>query len=70
MGDQSDILTGWGFLDWLEKLGIVPPEVRRVIIDARFDGPVVIYVEKLGTTKLIQFEPPDISQARVHIIED
>ena len=56
----NDIITGSQFMDWLEEQGVVPPDrpLRRVIIDAPYDGPVTIYWEELGTRDLIKDKVP------------
>ena len=49
------IITGGALIDQLEALGAIPKGLmyRRVVIDAPFDGAVIIYVELAGDDRLI-----------------
>ncbi len=54
MQKRRTAMSGWHFIDWLEKQGILTEgrKVRRVIIDASIDDAVLIYVEELCSTML------------------
>lgn len=49
----NEIMTGRSFLKELIDRGVVPPEVRRVVIDAPYDDIVMIYYEGIGTVDLL-----------------
>ena len=57
--------------EWLihlcEQLEIEPSNVRRIIIDAKVNSAVIIYVEQYGTDKLFDLRPPDVSAAEIRI---
>lgn len=59
------IARGRDFLDWLAAAGIVPKDapVRRVVIEAAVDTPILIYVELYGTDKMIRVTPSDVLRA-------
>lgn len=54
---------------WAEALGLDPEECRRVVIDAKVSDVLVIYVEKLGTERMLQIEPPDPTSVNLTIID-
>ena len=60
-------ITGTPFLNHLEELGILRrgSPTQRVIIDAPYDGPIIIYVQEIGTTKLLELASPDVSGMKV-----
>jgi len=51
---RDRIITGKEFLKKLDDLGIVPFDTRRVVIDAVWDDVVIVYVEQLGTERLLE----------------
>ena len=56
-------------LDWLKAMGL-DDHVTRVIIDLRYDGSDAvprIYVERLGTDKLV-FNPPTFKGAKITVV--
>lgn len=53
---------------WAEALGLDPSECRRVVIDAEVDNVVRVYVEKYGTTRLLDVQPPDPSSVHVTVL--
>lgn len=50
---------------WAEALNIEPDEVTRVVIDARVDDIVRVYVSKLGDEALLDIRPPSASEVRI-----
>lgn len=59
LSQQGDtVLTGNQFLLMLERIGIltVGDRVRRVVIDAEWGGIVTLYVERYGSTRLLDVE--------------
>jgi hypothetical protein len=63
-------ISGAAFLDHLQDLGILHEDsrTRRVIIDAAFDKPIFIYVEELGTERLLKMAPPDVTGMEVVMV--
>jgi hypothetical protein len=57
---KPHIISGIAVMEWLEQQGIIPVDrpLRRVIIDAPFDGPVIIYWEELGSESLTAVPAP------------
>lgn len=55
-------LTGIDFMDWLEEQGVIPKGrmLRRVIIDACFDGEVKIYTEEVCSARLVEGVMPPL----------
>lgn len=53
---MSTPIAGWQFGQALIEAGVITPEerVRRIVIDAPADGPVVLYVERYGDDRLLQ----------------
>jgi len=53
-------ISGIEFMEWLEEQGVIPKErpLRRVVIDADMNGPVLLYMEEVGTDKLISSRLP------------
>lgn len=49
-------IPGIDLIDHLIKLGIVHEETRRVILDVAYDDVPVLYVERLGTNKLLDID--------------
>lgn len=57
------------FLDWLRRSGIIPENTRRVVIDAKVNDVVMIYIEQYGTTALLDVDPPpEFFTAQVKIV--
>lgn len=52
----------------LVDAGIVPPETRRVVIDATVNEATYIYVEQFGTETLIDLIAPNIEGAKVRLV--
>ena len=63
-------ISGAAFLGHLQDLGILHEDsrARRVIIDAAFDAPVYIYIEELGTERLLEMKSPDVSGMQVVMV--
>ena len=59
MADWKPI-SGIEFMEWLEEQSVIPKDrpLRRVVIDANLDGPVLLYMEEVGTDKLIKSRLP------------
>ena len=59
MADWKPI-SGIEFMEWLEEQGVILKErpLRRVVIDADMNGPVLLYMEEVGTDKLISSRLP------------
>lgn len=55
---NDPVISGRAFLLWLIDNGVIPDRSRRVVIDASYDSIVAIYVETVGTEKLIKVEVP------------
>jgi hypothetical protein len=47
------VTTGRSFLDVLKKTGLIPPNTRRVVIDASMDEVVQMYYECYGDATLL-----------------
>ncbi|MGD8501656.1 MAG: hypothetical protein PVJ86_13475 [Phycisphaerales bacterium] len=53
----------------LEKLGIDPRNVNRVVIDARADGPLMLYITHFGTKDLLEVRPPEAHEVEIVVNE-
>lgn len=62
---ETQIVTQQALVDWLRRAGIPVDEVRRVIIDAKVDDAVRVYIEQYGTDRMFKVEPPDLSKAEI-----
>lgn len=51
--EKLDPLPGWEFGQRLVEAGVIGPDVRRCVIDVPADGIVMIYVERIGSRKLL-----------------
>ena len=49
----------------LEKLGIDPSNVRRVVIDAQVGHVVIFYIEHFGTSALLEVRPPEAKEVEI-----
>ncbi len=49
------VISGAGLIHALEDAGIISPDVRarRIVIDAKYDGLVIIYAELIGDERLL-----------------
>jgi len=58
--DMIGAIPGKEFIKWLEDAGIIADGARvaRVVIDARAMRPIMVYVEMLGSDKMISVAPP------------
>ena len=65
-------ITGAGFLQHLEDIGVLRSgsPTRRVIIDAAYNSAIFVYVEELGTDRLLEMKPPDVSGMEVIVVGD
>lgn len=52
---RAPMIKGRAFLEALTEAGIITAEdrVRRVVIDAPIDGPLVVHVERYGDKRLL-----------------
>lgn len=65
------VLHGREFLKILQEAGVIGDKVRRVVIDAPFDGAVVIYTEELGGLQLLNMRPAEgLIEARLKGVDD
>ena len=56
---------------WLKamgKLGLIPPEVRRIIIDADVDSAVKVYYECFGDERMFNIELADALKEGAEVI--
>ena len=51
----------------LEKLGIDPSNVRRVVIDAQIGQELIFYIEHYGTNALLEVRPPEAKEVEIII---
>ena len=51
-----------------DVLGLDSNMVSRVVIDAKYDDPVMVYVEVFGSEEMIELILPDIQKADVKIV--
>ena len=65
-------IHGRAFLNHLEEIGVLRPnsQTKRVIIDAAWNSAIFVYVEELGTGRMLKLEPPDVSGMAVVIMGD
>ena len=54
---RDRMIAGKEFLDKLIDSGIIPLDTRRVVIDVAWDDLVMVYVEQLGTERLLSVTP-------------
>jgi len=68
---REPTITGDAFLEWLGKNEIIKDigTVRRVIVDAQYQAPLRVYVERAGSPNFIAFQPPDLLGAQFLILE-
>ena len=68
MARESIVATGSKFLEVIcPAIGVEPELVKRVIIDAPFDDIVQVYVEMIGSSKLLNIDF-DLKEARITVI--
>ena len=68
---MTGIIKSEALIDWFHKCGFpLPPDqqVYRIVIDAKVDEPVKVYIEMFGTTKMLDVMPPDISPTQITIV--
>ena len=63
-------ISGAAFIGHLQELGIIREDspTQRVIIDAVYNDVIKVYIQDLGTTRLLNMEPPDVSGMEVVIV--
>jgi len=69
--EREKEISGAAFLQHLEEIGILRKNspTQRVIIDAAYDAPIRIYIQELGTTRLLKMAPPDVSGMQVMVLD-
>ena len=69
--DRELEISGAAFLQHLEEIGILRKNspTQRVIIDAAYDAPIRIYIQDLGTTRLLEMAAPDVSGMQVIVLD-
>ncbi len=51
---MADVISGKDFLNQIcEAIDINPDNVRRVVLDIKYNDVITVYVEQLGTDKLL-----------------
>lgn len=59
----SKVAPGLALLRKLVAAGVIPPQTRRVVIDATVDAPVVLHVECFGDDRILQLGTADFENA-------
>jgi len=69
--DRELEISGSAFIGHLQALGILRGDspTQRVIIDAAYDAPIKIYIQDLGTTRLLEMAAPDVSGMQVIVLD-
>ena len=67
---MAQATSGMDFLLRLETAGVVQHPVRRVVIDAAVDAPVVIYVERYGDERLLSVDLGPLKDGVCVTVED
>jgi hypothetical protein len=58
------------FIDQLCKaVGVRPEETRRIILDVQVHAPIRVYVEGIGTDRLLNFNPVGLSDAEIEVVK-
>ena len=67
---DNGVLAAWH--DWLKRIGAVADDemVYRVVIDVACDSVAKVYVEKYGSTAMLEVEPPDVEGTQVTVVGD
>ena len=70
--EHEAVISGNVFLMHLEELGILREgsPTQRVIIDAAYDRPIYVYIQDVGTERLLEMKPPDVSGMEVIVVGD
>ena len=68
---REAVISGNAFLVHLQDLGILRDDspTQRVIIDAAYDKPIYVYIQDLGTDRLLEMQPPDVSGMEVVVLD-
>ena len=68
---REELITGGTFLEHLIEIGFLPEgsPTQRVIIDAAWDQALMVYIQNIGTTKLLNMAPPDVSGMQVIVLD-
>lgn len=51
----------------LQNMGIDSSKVRRVVIDAACDAPIVMYIERYGDERLLSVRAPESGEVVVSV---
>jgi hypothetical protein len=65
------VCFGQGMLEQLQKAGVLPPHVRRCVIDIPFNDLVHIYYDCIGDVRMLSVIGPESLQDAVCVhVED
>jgi len=69
--ERETEVTGAAFIGHLQDLGVIRKDspTQRVIIDAWYDQALMVYVQDIGTTRLLKMAPPDVSGMKIVMVE-
>lgn len=63
-------MTGAEFIDLVRHvLGLDGAKLRRIVIDAHFQNVLIVYVEMLGDTRMLEITMPPI-EAKIVPVQD
>lgn len=69
MADRDQFLLGGDLIDRLAPMiGVDGSKVRQIIIVADYDSVALVYIEMLGTEKLLELQPQHLEHAKIKII--
>ena len=68
---REELITGGTFLEHLIEIGFLPEgsPTQRVIIDAAWDGALMVYIQNIGSTRLLKMAAPDVSGMQVIVLD-
>ena len=71
MGDKPRIITGGALLKALAPVvGFDVSVIRRIVLDVRLDDVIVVYVELLGDSRLVEINwPGELKEANIVMVE-
>jgi len=55
--------------EWLESAGITIDQTHRVVIDINVNDVVRVYVEGVGSDKMLAVKPPSLEGAQISIVD-
>ncbi len=69
MPSKNQPVIGGDLIDRLAPMiGVDGSKVRQIIIVANHDSVALVYVEMLGTEKLLEFQPQHLEHAKIKIV--